>query len=260
MTAQNDDFDLPRWQTQHHHDQLSSASAPSQSSYIYSAASQQPPPPPTALISPQRLQPAGSSRQHRISQLLEPDQQLPSTTSPYHSTGQTQQLSRSASFGGSNNSSTTSRARRHHQPDDLEGAFHSDSQTSRQQSHVPTSNSFYPSSVNHHTQPMTSTAGSSVNNSLPTTAQYSDIFYTGSGAHASKRSQDASTRTGRSPLRTGNAATSNMIDPYSQQAQYSPTTSTYPYGPPSDQRNLPSGAYHSHSRAHSIVKTEVLTP
>src|SRR5271170_4771705 len=101
MTAQNDDFDLPRWQTQHHHDQLSAASAPSQSSYIYSAASQPPPPPPpAALISPQRLPPSGSSRQHRISQLLEQDQQLPSTTSPYLSTGQTQ-LSRSASFGGS---------------------------------------------------------------------------------------------------------------------------------------------------------------
>jgi dual specificity protein kinase YAK1 len=272
MTGANDDFDLPRWQTQAHHDPLSSsaqaAQSATQSSYLYPGAPPPPPPPPPTLIPGQRLPPthqsssSGSSRQPRISQLLEQDQQLGSNPSSYLSTTQSQ-LARSASFGGNaaGNSSSSSRSRRHHQPDDLEGAFNSDSQASRQ---PPSSNSFYPSSVGYHTQQLTSTSSTANSASLPATDQYSDMYYTGSGAnHAPKRSQtllDASTRTARSPLRTGNT-TSNMIDPYSQQAQYSPTTtSSYPYSASSDQRNQPSAVYQSHSRTHSIVKTEAMTP
>ncbi|KAK7005729.1 Serine/threonine-protein kinase ppk15 [Favolaschia claudopus] len=57
----------------------------------------------------------------------------------------------------------------------------------------------------------------------------------------------------RSPLRTPNSA---LLDPYAhQQAQYSPTTPQYPYGPPQDQR-----PYQGHSRGLSQTKTDPSTP
>lgn len=57
----------------------------------------------------------------------------------------------------------------------------------------------------------------------------------------------------RSPLRTPNSA---LLDPYAhQQAQYSPTTPQYPYGPPQDQRQ-----YSGHNRALSQTKTDSSAP
>ncbi|EGN99697.1 hypothetical protein SERLA73DRAFT_179840, partial [Serpula lacrymans var. lacrymans S7.3] len=92
------------------------------------------------------------------------------------------------------------------------------------------------------------------------------MYYTGS-ANQPKRSQthhdsNSTSRAGRSPLR-GGSTTGTLLDSYSQQSQYSPTTaaSSYPYGGTSDpQRILPSSAYHSHSRTHSQVKAETSTP
>ncbi|KAK7053446.1 dual specificity protein kinase yak1 [Paramarasmius palmivorus] len=64
-------------------------------------------------------------------------------------------------------------------------------------------------------------------------------------------------RSGRSPAA--------LLDPYSPQhsSQYSPTTNpSYSFGPPSDQRPHPppSSNYQSHSRSHSQVKTESMSP
>jgi dual specificity protein kinase YAK1 len=51
----------------------------------------------------------------------------------------------------------------------------------------------------------------------------------------------------------------SLLDTYSQQSQYSPTTATYSYAPPADQRTHPA-TYPSHSRNHSQVKSESMTP
>jgi hypothetical protein len=70
---------------------------------------------------------------------------------------------------------------------------------------------------------------------------YADMYYT-------KRTEPP-----RSPLRTPNSA---LLDPYThQQAQYSPTTPQYPYGPPQDQR-----PYQGHTRGLSQPKTDAGSP
>lgn len=67
-------------------------------------------------------------------------------------------------------------------------------------------------------------------------------------------------RSGRSPMRVPNTPiSSSPLDQYSHQSQYSPTTGSYPYGNPVDQRSHPV-PYQSHSRNHSQVKNESLTP
>ncbi|KAF7361665.1 Serine/threonine-protein kinase ppk15 [Mycena venus] len=71
---------------------------------------------------------------------------------------------------------------------------------------------------------------------------YQDMYYN------TKRTEPP-----RSPLRTPNSA---LLDPYAhQQAQYSPTTPQYPYGPPQDQR-----PYQGHARGLSQPKTEPGAP
>ena len=262
MTDSNESFDLPRWQTQV--DPLSSsvqaAHAQSASTYIYPAA----PPPPQ---SSQRLQTTQViNRQPRISQLLEQEQSL---GSPYSSTGQGQ-LTRSASLGGTagGNLTSSSRIRRHHQPDDLEGAFNSDNQVmtgSRQQPPV-SHNSFYPASVGYQPPSMSGTGAANPQTSPPD--PYPDIYYNGSASQQPpKRLQPAhdnnnlpANRGGRSPLRVPNTPISaSPLDQYSHQSQYSPTTASYPYSNTVDQRPHP-GTYQSHSRNHSQVKNESLTP
>ena len=266
MTDSNESFDLPRWQTQV--DPLSSsvqaAHAQSASAYIYSAPL---PPPPQ---SSQRLQTTHQgqviTRQPRISQLLEQEQSL---GSPYSSTGQGQ-LTRSASLGGSpgGNLTSSSRIRRHHQPDDLEGAFNSDNQvmTSSRQQPPLSHNSFYPSSVAYQPQSMSGTGSANAPTSPPD--PYSDMYYNGSTAQQPpKRLQPthdnnnlAPNRGGRSPLRVANTPISaSPLDQYSHQPQYSPTTASYSYSNSADQRTHP-GTYQSHSRNHSQVKNESLTP
>ena len=265
MADSNESFDLPRWQTQV--DPLSSsvqaAHAQSASAYIYPAA---PPPPPQ---SSQRLQTTHQgqvlNRQSRISQLLEQEQSL---GSPYASTGQGQ-LTRSTSLGGTAGGNlTSSRSRRHHQPDDLEGAFNSDNQVmnnSRQQPPL-SHNSFYPASVGY--QPPSMSATGSTNPPTSPPDPYSDIYYNGSASQQPpKRLQPAydnnnlpANRGGRSPLRVPNTPISaSPLDQYSHQSQYSPTTASYPYNNTVDQRTHP-GTYQSHSRNHSQVKNESLTP
>jgi dual specificity protein kinase YAK1 len=266
MTGTADEFDLPRWQTQQHPDTLSSsaqAHGTAQSSYLYSA----PPPPPSLTAGPRlpplQQSPTGSSRQPRISQLLEQDQQLALNSTSYLSSSQNQ-LSRSASLGGAAGGNSAARGRRHHQPDDLEGAFTTEnqSQTNSRQAGPPQhhpANAFYPPSVSgYHPQSLTATAVAGA--SSPSLDSYQDMYFSGSGGNAPKRSQttrDSSTsRSGRSPGNTPNS----HLDPYSQQAQYSPTTAPYIYTASSDQRNHPSSAYQSHSRSQSQVKSETSTP
>ncbi|KAF7792344.1 hypothetical protein EIP86_003380 [Pleurotus ostreatoroseus] len=271
MSGTNDDFDLPRWHTQQSHDTLSSSaqaaqSATQASSYLYN----QGPPPPQNALSGNRL-PAvqSSSRQPRINQLLDEDQQYAMNTSPYLSTGST--LTRSTSLGGA---ATSSRGRRHHLQEDLEGAFNVDSVPSqRQPAHnlsQHSQNSLYPSSVAYHQSPALPGTGSSANASSAGAGVadvYQDAYYPPTTSHPPKRSQtthDASTssRTPRSPHRGANPH--GLLDPYSpqqqQQSQYNPPSSTYPYSPSADQRGFGTPAYSGHSRTQSQVKAEAMTP
>ncbi|KAF8839492.1 hypothetical protein BDN67DRAFT_970001 [Paxillus ammoniavirescens] len=276
MTNANDDFDLPRWQTQAHLEPLSSSAQAAQAaarvSYLYPAAP--PPPPPQSLTTPnsQRLQQIhqspGSSRQPRIAHLLDQDHQQNLSPSSYLS-GALNQLSRSASLGASASVGGSSRARRHHQPEDLEGAFNVDNQSPSSSRHMapaqqPPPNSLYPSGVAFHQShpiPSASAASNSVSPNGPAPEPYSDMYYNGTGGNLPKRTHtqhDPTTRTGRSPMRTGNA----LLDPYQQQSQYSPsTTPSYLYGSSSDtQRGNPSTNYQSHSRNHSQAKGDASTP
>jgi len=61
---------------------------------------------------------------------------------------------------------------------------------------------------------------------------------------------------------TGNPPNPSMLDTYTQQSQYSPTAASYasPYTPTSGSATLPPAPYHSHSRSHSQVKAEPMTP
>jgi dual specificity protein kinase YAK1 len=266
MADTNQSFDLPRWQTQV--EPLSSSAQSAQPSYHLSGPPPPPPPPPPQSVSAasQRLQPHQSttapSRQPRISQLLDQD---PIVNSSYLSSGHSQ-LARSASLGGAPNTNMpSSKPRRHHQPDDLEGAFNVENQpsqplsASRPFNQLP-HNSFYPASVGYQQQSLTAT-GAAVNSAASPSDSYSDMYYNGSATQPSKRSQaphdpSSSARAGRSPIHPPSSAT--LIDSYSQQSQYSPTTATYSYAP-ADQRPHPA-TYHSHSRNHSQVKSDSMTP
>ena len=276
LAYMTEDFDLPRWQTQSHLDPISSSAA--QSTQHTAAPYLYPPPPPpqlqplTGQQQQQRLHPQQSPTQSaarqppRISQLVDQEQQQQgfAGSSPYSHT----QLNRSASLGGGTSSGATSsvRSRRHHhRPDDLEGAFDSDSQgLSRQPTSTQTS--LYPSSVAYHQAQSTNSAHSPNTASSVGGDSYSEMYYNG---HAPKRSQtqletNTSTHTGRTPMRaaTGNTPNTSLLDSYSQQTQYSPTTAPYssPYTPTSGQGNLPPTPYHSHSRSHSQVKGEPMSP
>ncbi|KAG6831676.1 hypothetical protein H0H92_008319 [Tricholoma furcatifolium] len=264
MPDTNQSFDLPRWQT--HVEPLSSsaqAAHAAQATYHYTGP---PPPPPQALstASPQRLQPVhqnttGSSR-HRVSQLI--DDQQPPLASPYLTSGHNQ-LSRSASLGGSaaaSGNTASSRARRHHQPEDLESAFNIDSQ-SRPPNQLPQT-SFYPPPATYQQQSLTG-PGSIVNSVSTPTDPYTDMYYNNPATQQAKRTTlepSSSAHATRTPLRGPNPPSSAaLMESYSQQSQYSPTTATYQYDPPQDQRPHPS-AYQSHSRNHSQVKSESMTP
>lgn len=267
MPDTNESFDLPRWQTQI--DPLSStaqAAHAAQASYHYSGP---PPPPPQVSSQRQSVHPGqGPTRQPRISQLLEQEQQMAPSLSPY-STGGQSQLARSASLGGNAGGNlASSRIRRHHPSDDLEGAFNVDNQGMvgpRQQPQL-SHNTYYSSSVGY--QPPSLTGTGSVNAAASPTDPYSDMYYNGSASHPPKRlqpgqhdlSSSSASRGGRSPLRVPNTPISNSpLEQYSHQSQYSPTTASYPYGNAVDQRTHPV-TYQSHSRNHSQVKNESLTP
>ncbi|KAH9485119.1 Serine/threonine-protein kinase ppk15 [Psilocybe cubensis] len=262
MPDTNESFDLPRWQTQV--DPLSSsaqAAHTAQASYLYSG-----PPPPAPSSQRMHSVHQGQTRQQtRISQLLEQEHLTPALSA--YTTGGQSQLSRSASLGGSasGNLSSSSRIRRHHQSDDLEGAFNADNQGiagPRQQPQM-SHNSFYPTSVGYQSQSLTGTA--SVNPANSQNDQYTDMYYN-TPSHPPKRLQPgqhdvspaSANRGGRSPLRMPNTPISaSPLEQY--QSQYSPTTATYSYGNTVDQRTHPT-TYQTHSRNHSQVKPESVTP
>ena len=274
MTNSNDDFDLPRWQTQAHIEPLSSSAQAAQAavraSYLYPGAPPPPPPPPpTGATSSQRLQSLhhSPSRQLRMAHLLDQDNP-PSVSTTSYLSGALNQLSRSASLGTGASIGSAARARRHHQPDDLEGAFNVDNQTPSSRPTAvpqpPSAYSLYPTSTGLH-QSLPVHSSSTPNNTSPaTTAEpYSEMYYNASGGTAPKRTQtqlDPTPRSGRSPMRTGNT----LLDPYQQQAQYSPTsTSTYLYGSSSSDPHRGSSSstgYSSHSRNHSHAKQEPTPP
>lgn len=172
------------------------------------------------------------------------------------------QLARSASLGGSTAPNLASRvgARRQNQPDDIE-AYATDNQTvhgPRQQPQM-SQGGYYNPNVGYQSPSMT---GSAAANTGPASAtdSYPDMYYNGSTAQPPKRMADASRGTVRSPHHT--PGSTNLMDHYSQQqAQYSPTTATYSYGPgpPLDQRSQ-SVAYQTHGRSNSQVKKEPSTP
>ncbi|KAG5353500.1 hypothetical protein C0989_006314 [Termitomyces sp. Mn162] len=262
MPDTNQSFDLPRWQT--HVEPLSSsatAAHAAQASYLYSAP---PPPPPqsNSTASPQRLQPIHQSTRHRVSQLID-DQQSPLT--PQYLSTSHNQLARSASLGGSASGNTpSSRARRHHQPEDLESAFTIDSQS--RPSNQLQQTSFYPPPATYSQQSLTGPV-SIVNSASTPTDTYTDMYYNGSATQQAKRVQpslepSSSAHATRSPLRGPNApGSAALMDSYSQQSQYSPTTANYPYAPPQDQRTHPASYQsQSHSRNHSQIKSETMTP
>lgn len=281
LAYMTDDFALPRWNTQQTHDGLSSSAQAAQSAAQASSYMFNPGPPPQSNTAPtnrlqamQQSSTAGgaSSRQHRINQLLDEDQQYAVNPSAYSSSGSS--LSRSASYGGA---VAGSRARRHHMSDDdLERAYNVDpasvsssTNTQRQNTHhsqnslYPPSNAYHPSPGLNAPPPSTGSPGSGTGDA------YQDVYFsTGNmNSHPPKRSattHDASTssRAGRSPHRTVTGTNAAMLDPYSphQQNQYNPPSSAYPYSPTAEQRSFAGGGYTSHSRSQSQTKLEPLTP
>ncbi|OBZ67161.1 Dual specificity protein kinase YAK1 [Grifola frondosa] len=253
------DFDLPRWHNQALHDGGLSSSAQAaqsaaQASYMYSQAPPLPPPPAGTQSSRIHQPPSGSSRQPRINQLLDEDQQFGTgSLPPYSPNGG---LGRSLSLGGATGTSS-SRGRRHHMQDDLEGAFNVDGDTN--QRHTP--QSLYPPSIAYQTSSAGSanTTGSASNAADP----YQDAYFAGTGVHTPKRSHtqhDAgSSRALRSPHRAPNQA-APIVDPYSPQHYTSPSSNSYPYSPSAEHRSFPAATYQSHSRSQSQVKGEPMSP
>jgi dual specificity protein kinase YAK1 len=264
MSGVNDDFDLPRWQTQSAHlpgDILPSAQLPSHPaanpSYLYPV----PPPPAQTSSSPSSRNrapppvhhsPSSSiTRQPRITQLLEDDPPLSNTSLPYLSPSQNQ-LSRSTSLGAT--AAGSARARRHHMPDDLEGAY-STANTNPSSHQRQPNNSFYNSSVAYQTPSFGANASDSTQNPQPAAGDttYQDIYFSSSGGQPPKRSHtqhdsSSTTRNARSPHRAN--ANPTLLDPYAQQqSQYSPTSASYAYQSPT-----------YHGRSHSQTKSEVITP
>ncbi|KAI0949590.1 hypothetical protein AcW1_009149 [Taiwanofungus camphoratus] len=268
MTGTNDDFDLPRWHTQTLHDGLSSsaqaAQAAAQASYLY--PQQGPPQSGANRLPPIQQSPTGSSRQPRISQLLDEDQQFGMSSLPYSSNSQ---LGRSVSLGGGASGTSSSRGRRHHLQDDLEGAFNVDGdsgqrQTTQGQQHSSTS--LYPAAYHQSQTTGAANANTAAVSGAGTADSYQDAYFAGSAGHHPKRAHtqhDASTssRTPRSPHRGPNPG-AVLLDPYTPQNPYSsPANVSYPYSPSSEhQRSYVPGTYHSHSRSRSQVKGEALTP
>ncbi|KAL0956418.1 hypothetical protein HGRIS_002566 [Hohenbuehelia grisea] len=262
-------FDLPRWQTQLDPAQHNIGQ---QSTYQYPQQQAPPPPPPALTAGPaHRLQPIhqspmGSARQPRIPQLLDHDQQSPTTNPASYLSPAHGQLARSASLssGAPGSSAAASRARRHHQPEDLEGAFHNEAQPASRQLAQSASASLYSPNLGYPSQSLSGTNSTAMSpTSAPVDSSYTDLYY-GGGANSQppKRSQtthDSSTsnRGGRSPL--GSSASTTMIDPYSPHSQYSPSAASYSTyaSPPQDHRNNPQTF---HSRSQSQVKTEGMTP
>jgi dual specificity protein kinase YAK1 len=238
----NEDFDLPRWQTQTNHDSIVS-SAQSASNY-YSPA-----PPPSALSShriPQIIPSStGSSRQPRIAQIVEEDNQFGINSLPYA----TSNLSRSVSMGAS----AANSRRRHHLPDDLEGALNVDS--SHKAPSYSNAASLYPSSVAFQSQSLNTASSDAISPGTASGSPYQEMYYSTSPTHPPKRAQtqhdpSTSSQSSRSPMRLGNISTPSLLDTYtSEQPSYSPTPPGYAYA--DQNKTYGSKPYQSHSRNNS---------
>lgn len=244
----NDEFDLPRWQTQtqtqtgREHDYLSSSAQAAQH-----AQAQQP------YLSPYAPPPP----QQRLPLSAIDDSQ--STSLPYLSTTNHSALARSASLGASALTSVRGRRQHHSMQDDIEGnpAAYSSPTTTTGSSHARQhSNSFYPSQLAYDTA------------SPPDAASYQDLYFsTGQSGPAPKRSlthhDSSSSRAGngngnsaRSPLRSNPPPQQAFLDPYTssqQQSQYSPTSTTF-----SSYQSPPYTTQGGHSRSQSKSGTDVL--
>jgi hypothetical protein len=271
----NEDFDLPRWQTQSGHEHTLSSSqqaaqAASQASYLYphhSGGGGIPPPPPSLIPASsnnmrlhQQQSPQGASRQMRINQLLDPDNASGGQYSPGGTGGGNagnSNLSRSTSLGGA----FAGRNRRPRAQDDLEGAFHDDGGQDATSSAYAASAYYTPSAPSHAHTHSAASAGSG--------DHYSESYFTPANglsprrAHTQRDPTSSSVHSAaQSPRRTDVAP---LADPYSpptqqpQQAQYSPSVSGYGYGDRSQQqqqqqqRANPPTPYTTHSRSHSRV-------
>lgn len=244
MTGGNDDFDLPRWSTQTLHDNLSSsaqaAQSAAQASYLYA---QGPPQSGANRLPPIQQTPSSSTRQPRINQLV--DEEYSMSSSPYSNSG----VGRSLSLG--HNSGSSSRGRRQHMQDDLEGAFNIETESGEKHVSQVANASGYP--------PVDDSAGSG-----GAAAQYQSAYYNSPGGQVKRAHTQHESSTSSRSQRSPNRGAPALLDPYSPQ-QYPSNHASYPYSPTSEQqRAYVPGAYQSHSqthsRSHSLVKSETTSP
>lgn len=260
----NDEFDLPRWQTQtigrDQHDYLSSSAQAAHAAQHATTPYLNPYPPPqqqlhhrlnsqpTTTLTPT----SPTSRAHHLIDAANDGAQ--STSLPYLSPTNHANLSRSASLGAATLTSAARGRRQHHNmQDDIEGnppqpASYANTNTNNGHTHSHSrqhSTSFYPPSVPYPSSSYPEPAPSASDPSSP----YTDLYF--STQHAPKRSLThhdssssssaaaaaAASRAARSPLRTAGQSQSGsgqgaFLDPYAassqQQSQYSPTTANYP--------------------------------
>lgn len=305
MTGNNEDFDLPRWQTHNFQDTLSSTAQAAQAAQQggFTNSLYNPAPPPQSQLqsqagtSPHRLPPiisahhsastqSGASRQARISQILDEEQQLGQGPHQFLSAGQTQ-LSRSASLGGGIGGAASgalgrtgvlsSRIRRNHPPDDLESAFTTDnaqgSASPRHHQHQPPiPSSLYPSSVTF-SQPQQPHMPSTPLSAHPTgtTTNVGELFHDAQqfpnqnpGPRGRSQTFTEHGDSGRTARNKATNPSTPIHDPYSHipaqgHGQFSPTTN-YQYSNSGELQSAPPYPYHS-SQSQPHVKTEpVSTP
>ena len=222
MQYMTEDGDLPRW-----HPQPGLDPNPSRSPYY------PPPPPPLSTNrNPPSHQSPTTTRQPRINQIVEEDNQFGVPPVQYSPA-----LSRSASMSSANPKRRP----------DLEEAANADSQ--RPFAAGSQHGSLYPASVPYPSQQSGNTAE----------APYHEVYYNTSPSHPPKRSLTqhdpaTSNRSGRSPLRHGPLSSQSTLDSYSsQQSQYSPTTTGggYNYPDPQQRSYNPSSYPQAHNRVHS---------
>lgn len=290
----NDEFDLPRWQTQtigrDQHDYLSSSAQAAHAAQQASTPYLNPYAPPqqhqrlnsqSATLTPT----SPSSRAHHLIDGGNDGGQ--STSLPYLSPTTHANLSRSASLGAATLTSAARGRRQHHNmQDDIEGnpplpqpaSYANANVNNNGHTHSHSrqhSTSFYPPSV-----PYPSSSYPEPAPSDPP-SPYNDLYF--STQHAPKRSLThhdssssssaaaaAASRAARSPLRTGQSQSGQaFLDPYAassqQQSQYSPTTANYPPSATGTTTTIP--PYQSppyvgggHSRATSKSGGDILTP
>lgn len=147
-------------------------------------------------------------------------------------------LARSASFSGP---SSTARGRRH-------SLLTADSDSLSMATRQPQT-AFYPPPASYHNQPPPMSAGPPPSSAA--SDSYPDMYYNPKRIQPPIDPNPQANRSGRSPMRVPN--TPSLLDPYAQQAQYSPTTQ-YSYGPPQPQTQ------YQHNRNISHPKHEPNTP